>query len=331
MKKRGKGIAAAFYGTGYGNGYPDVSTARAEVSKEGKIIIYIGATEVGQGAKTIFCQMAAEILGVKTSDIQFVCEDTSQMPDAGTAAASRQTYNSGNAVKKASEALRYMLVEQAKTYLQLNAVHGLELKDHWIYLKDFPKKRVHFKDLAGEAVLHVEETFTAQTVKMDEETGEGAPYWPYTFCCYGVEVEVDTETGEIQVIRGVCAQDVGKAINPELIEGQIDGGFAMGLGYGLMEDLGLSKGEIKHNRFSNYLIPTALDVPELEKIIIEDPSSTGPFGAKGIGEPVMIPVAPAILNAIFDAIGIRFYEIPVTPERVLIAIKEDRKEEKNDK
>jgi CO/xanthine dehydrogenase Mo-binding subunit len=328
MNKRGKGIAAVYYGTGYGNGFPDVSTARAEISKDGNIFIYIGATEVGQGAKTIFCQMAAEILGVETQNIHFICEDTSQTPDAGTAAASRQTYNSGNAVKKAAEALVHTLLQRAQDHLLLNSNHGLKLENHWVYLEDFPKRRVHFKELVKEDIIMVEETFTAQTVKMDEETGEGAPYWPYTFCCYGVEVEVDTETGEIRVIHGVCAQDVGKAINPELIEGQIDGGFAMGLGYGLMENLGLSKGEIKHNRFANYLIPTALDVPELEKIIVEDPSSTGPFGAKGIGEPVMIPAAPAILNAIYDAIGIRFYEIPVTPERVLLAIKNAQKEGK---
>ncbi|MBF8983122.1 molybdopterin-dependent oxidoreductase [Lutibacter sp. B2] len=319
MKKRGKGIAATFYGTGYGNGFPDVSKAVAEVDHDGNVNIYVCATEVGQGAKTIIIQMVAEILGLGMNDIHLISEDTSQTLDTGTAAASRQTYNTGNAVKKAVEVLKSKLLEKAKEHLKLPSLLGLEVKDKVIYLKTFPKKRVCFKDLIEEKIS-VEETFTAQTVQMDEETGQGAPYWPYTFSCYGVEVEVDTETGIIEVIKGVCAQDVGRAINPELIEGQIDGGFSMGLGYGIMEKLNCKDGEIKNNKFSKYLIPTALDMPELEKIIVEDPESSAPFGAKGIGEPVILPAAPAILNAIYDAIGVRFYEIPVTPDKVLSEI-----------
>ena len=126
----------------------------------------------------------------------------------------------------------------------------------------------------------------------------------------------------MDIIRAASAQDVGRAINPELVEGQMDGGFAMGYGYAVFEDLNLKNGKIVNNRFTNYLIPTAMDMPELEKIIIEDPESTGPYGAKGIGEPVMTYVAPAILNAIYDATGVRMTEIPVTPERLLKALKE---------
>ena len=322
MKKRGKGVGAVFYGTGYGNGFPDVSKAIAELDEEGNISIYVGATEVGQGAKTIMSQIAAEVLGVNTEDIRFICEDTAVTPDSGTAAASRQTYNTGNAIKRAAENLRQELLERAQKALGLNTLLKLEAKGKWIFLNVLPEKRVHFKELARGERVRREGEFIAQTTKMDDETGQGAPYWPYTFCCYGVEVEVDTETGIVEVLRGVCAQDVGRAINPEMVEGQIDGGFAMGLGYGIYEDLNVVNGEIKHNRFTNYLIPTAMDMPEVEKIIIEDPESTAPFGAKGIGEPVMIPVAPAILNAIYDAIGVRIYELPITPEKVLKAIKE---------
>lgn len=322
MKKRGKGIAATFYGTGYGNGFPDVSKAIAEVDNDGNVNIYVCATEVGQGAKTIITQMVAEILGLRMNDIHLISEDTSQTLDTGTAAASRQTYNTGNAVKKAVEVLKSKLLEKAKEYLKLPSLLGLEVNNKVIYLKTFPKKRVCFEDLIEEKI-RVEETFTAQTVQVDDETGQGAPYWPYTFSCYGVEVEVDTETGIIEVIKGVCAQDVGRAINPELIEGQIDGGFSMGLGYGIMEKLNCEDGEIKNDRFSKYLIPTALDMPELEKIIVEDPESSAPFGAKGIGEPVILPAAPAILNAIYDAIGVRFYETPVTPDKVLSKINEE--------
>jgi len=327
MKKRGKGIAVSFYGTGYGNGFPDMSVATVGLETDGKVSISVGASEVGQGAKTILCQMGAEVLGLDINDIIIINEDSSITPDSGTAAASRQTYNTGNAVKLAMESFRKKLFEIVKEELGLNSSVGLETKDKMVFLKIFPKKRIDFKEIAerlndkGEKLI-VTESFVAQTTEMDIDTGQGAPYWPYTFSCYGVEVAVDTETGRVDIIRAVCAQDVGKAINPSMVEGQIDGGFVMGVGYALFENLGLEAGNIKNNRFSKYIIPTSLDIPEIEKIIIEEPESTGPFGAKGIGEPVMIPAAPAILNAIYDAVGVRITELPATPEKILKGIKE---------
>jgi len=324
MKKRGIGFGTMFYGTGYGNGFPDVSKAFAELNKNGKVAIYVGATEVGQGAKTIMSQMAAETLGLDIKDIIFINEDTKFTPDSGTAAASRQTYNTGNAIKKACENLKDELIKVAVKELSLNTDIGLGVKDGKIYVKTFPSKSISFEEIAeiyGDNLLKVEGTFVAQTTEMDAETGQGAPYWPYTFGACGIEVEVDTETGLVEVIDAVFAQDVGKAINPKLIEGQMDGGFAMALGYAIMEDLNLKKGKINNNRFTNYLIPTALDMPDIKNILVEDPESTAPFGAKGIGEPVMIPIAPAILNAIYNAVGVRMTEIPVTPERLLKALK----------
>lgn len=326
MKKKGIGIGSIMYGTGYGNGFPDVSRAIAELCIDGKVTIYVGATEVGQGAKTIMSQIPAEILGLCVEDIVFICEDSSITPDAGTAAASRQTYNTGNAIKIAAEKLRQVILISSKERLGLNTTVGLDLKDGKVFLKSFPEKSISLQELASflkDNPLRTEGEFIAQTTKIDEETGRGAPYWPYTFSVYGIEVEVDTITGIVEITRAVCAQDVGRAINPRLIEGQIDGGFAMGLGYAIFEDLNLRKGQIKNDRFSNYLIPTSMDIPELEKILIEDPESTGPFGAKGIGEPVMLGVAPAVLNAIYNAIGVRIKEIPVTPEILLKAIKEN--------
>lgn len=329
MKKRGIGFASIFYGTGYGNGFPDVSNAIAELDRKGNINIYVGATEVGQGAKTILNQIAAEVFGVSEKEINLICEDTSITPDAGTAAASRQTYNTGNAIKIAAEKLKAEMVTIAAGELGLNSSLGVAVKNGRIFLKTLPDKAMTFKEIAslfeGKA-LSREGSFTAQTTRMNEETGEGAPYWPYTFNVYGVEVEVDTLTGTVDIIRSTCAQDTGRTINPKLVEGQIDGGFAMGLGYAIYEDINLHKGRIKNNRFTNYLIPTALDMPEVEKILIEDPESTGPYGAKGIGEPVTIAAAPAILNAIYKAIGIRFNEIPVTPEKLLKALREKEKE-----
>lgn len=332
MKKKGVGIGSTFYGTGYGNGFPDVSRAKAALKEDGKVAVHVGATEVGQGSKTIMSQMAAEVMSIPLNDIIFICEDTKNMPDSGTAAASRQTYNTGNAIKLACEDLRKKVIENAFKKLKLNSSVGLTLKNGEIYLKTLPSKNISLKELAlcllknKELPLTGEGSFTAQTIEMDEETGQGAPYWPYTFNVYGVIVEVDTETGLIDIIKAVCAQDVGKAINPEMIEGQMDGGFAMGLGYSIYEDLGLKEGKMKNKKFTNYLIPTVLDVPELEKFIIEDPESTGPFGAKGIGEPVMLGVAPAVLNAIYDAVGVRITQVPVTPDRLLRALKEERRE-----
>ncbi len=325
MKKRGRGIGVAFYGTGYGNGFPDISRAKVKLHEGGKVAIYVGGTEVGQGAKTVLLQIGAETLALPLEYISLISDDTSLMPDSGTAAASRQTYNTGNAIKKACEEFKAKLIEIAKDELGLNSTHGLKVERGEIYLEIFPDKRISLKELAdkyGDGTIEAEGEFVAQTVEMDSETGQGVPYLPYTFNACGVEVEVDTITGQVEIIEGVFAQDVGRAINPNLVEGQMDGGFAMALGYVLFEDLKLDKGRINNNKFSQYLIPTAMDMIDVQKIIVEDPDSTAPYGAKGIGEPVMIPIAPAILNAIYDATGVRIKELPVTPEKLRKALDE---------
>ncbi|MGL5312184.1 MAG: xanthine dehydrogenase family protein molybdopterin-binding subunit [Peptostreptococcaceae bacterium] len=296
FNKKGTGIGVMFYGTGYGNGFPDVSNSTVKLNSDGKVEIYVGATEVGQGAKTIMSQMGAEILNVNTEDIIFINEDTSITPDSGTAAASRQTYNTGNAIKLACEKLR----------------DEINIK---FDIKDCDLKQV-YKEI-GEYKLTKDATFIATTTQMDEETGLGNPYWPYTFGACGVEVDVNEKTGEIKILKAVVAQDVGKAINPQLIEGQIDGGFAMGLGYTLLEDLNVINGKITNGKLSKYLIPTSVDTIDIKKIIVEDEVSDGPFGAKGIGEPVTVYVAPAILNAIASKLDKRAYEIPLTPDKVI--------------
>lgn len=312
MKKRGKGIAATFYGTGYGNGFPDVSNCEVELNKHGKIIVYTGATEVGQGAKTVLSQIAAEAMEVEIGSIVFVCEDTHYTPDAGTAAASRQTYNTGNGIRLACIRLREMIKKIEKDYVSVKGLPDKRLSLEEIY--EFAK--------AKGIILKAKDSFTARTYAMDEENGQGAPYWPYTFSCYAVEVEVDTETGRVGVLNAYCAQDVGKAINPTLIEGQIEGGFAMGMSWALYEDLSLSKGIIRNNNFSKYIIPTSMDMPDICSIIVEDEESTGPYGAKGIGEPVMLAAMPAILNAIYDAVGIRITKLPASAEYIIKKIQE---------
>lgn len=325
MKKRGRGIGLSFYGTGYGNGFPDVSKAWVRLLKDGKIGVYVGGAEVGQGAKTVFVQIAAETLKVSYDSIVLVLEDTLFTPDSGTAAATRQTYNTGNAIKIACENFKDKLKEIAREKLKLNSTAGLKVERGEVYLEIFPQKRISLEkiaDMVGEDTIEAEGNFVAQTVQMDPETGQGAPYWPYTFNACGVELEVDILTGKVDILKAVLVQDVGKAVNPHLVEGQMDGGYAMALGYALFEDLNLDEGVIRNRRFSKYLIPTAMDVTELTKIIVEDPESTAPYGAKGIGEPVMIPVTPAILNAIYDATGVRIKELPITPEKLIKAIRD---------
>lgn len=327
MKKRGIGVGVSFYGTGYGNGFPDISRANIRLLPEGKIGIYCGVTEVGQGAKTAMVQIGAEVLGLTVEDIELVHEDTSLMPDSGTAAATRQTYNTGNAIKIACENMRNELFEKARIQLGLNSTVGLMLEKGEVILSFFPQKRISYKELSdvykNENIIEASGIFTAQTTEMDEETGQGAPYWPYTFNACAVEVEVDIKTGVVSILRSTFAQDAGRAVNPMLLEGQMDGGFAMALGYALFEDLNLENGKMKNNKFSKYLIPTAMDMIDVDNIIVEDPESTAPYGAKGIGEPVMIPIAPAILNAIYNAIGVRIKELPVTPEKLIKAIREN--------
>lgn len=339
MIKKGRGIAATWYGTGYGNGFPDVSVAEVELAPNGRVILRVGAAECGQGARTIMPQICAEAVGIEVHDIIILSESTEDCEDSGTAAATRQTYNTGNAVRLAGEAFKKELIQEAVAIMnrsrddfsKLNTGLHFDVENHEVYLKHLPKLRISIKAVAESLVaegktLRVKESFTAQTVKMDEN-GYGAPYWPYTFNAYGVEVEVDTLTGRVQCTKAWCAQDVGRAVNPKQCEGQIDGGFVMGLGYTLYEDLGVKDGKITNNRFSKYIIPTAMDVPVINKYLIEDPENTAPYGAKGIGEPVMVPVAPAILNAIHDATGVWITALPATPEKVLAALQAKDQEE----
>ncbi|BEV71541.1 molybdopterin-dependent oxidoreductase [Paludibacterium sp. THUN1379] len=330
--RRGRGIAACWYGTGYGNGFPDVSVAEVELLPAGRFLLRVGAAEVGQGAKTVMPQICAEALGVSVGCIRMTSENTDECEDAGTAAATRQTYNTGNAVRLAAESFRRALiletVEQLNrsrdAFSKINSGLSFTVDDHRVYLTFLPKIGLDLTEIAAVMAaegrtLRVRESFTAQTVKLDDN-GYGAPYWPYTFNAYGVEVEVDTLTGQVSCTQAWCAQDVGRALNPVMVEGQIDGGFVMGLGYALYEDLVVREGQIRNPSLSNYIIPTAMDVPNMHRYLIEDPVSSAPFGAKGIGEPVTVPVAPAILNAIHDAIGVRITRVPALPEVVLAAM-----------
>jgi CO/xanthine dehydrogenase Mo-binding subunit len=324
FKKRGQGIACTFYGLGYGNGFPDTSSAVVEVHEDGTATVLTGATDVGQGSNTVFAQIAAEELGLKVDDVTVISADTDVTPDAGTTAATRQTYNSGNAVRIAARKAKKILFKQAIKELNVNTDMGLEAKDGYVYVKTFPQKRISHSELATKAYLAGlrpvgEGNFIAHSTQLDEN-GQGAPYWPYAFGVQAVEVVVNTLTGQVEVENVVAAHDVGKAINKTAVEGQIAGGIAQGLGFALTEEVELKSGKIKNPFFSRYLIPTMADMPDIEPIIVEEPEPSGPYGAKGVGEPAMLPTAPAVLNAIYDAIGVRIKELPATPEKILRAL-----------
>ncbi len=298
-RHRGIGIATAYKNVAYSFGFDDKATAIADLSldRDGSIeraVIRIGASDVGQGARTVLPQIAADALGIDISRVEMAELDTSCVPSAGSSSASRQTYMSGNAVVGACrEALR--------------------------------KRQEMLQSGTGERHIQAEYTFHSRsfhpTTNFDPGTGLCDPHVLYGFCTQVAEVEVDTETGEVEVLRVISAQDVGKAVNPRLLWGQVAGAVHMGVGYALMEEFIQKEGRVMTRNFSEYLIPTVLDMPKrLESITIEMPEKSGPFGAKGMGEMPTLPTAPAILNAIYDAVGVRLTRIPATPERVWRAL-----------
>jgi CO/xanthine dehydrogenase Mo-binding subunit len=315
-KKRGVGIGCMWYGIG-NTGVQNPSTARITMDRDGNVTLFTGCADIGQGSTTVLAQIAAEVLGLAPEAIRLVVADTKCTTNAGATSASRQTYISGNAVKDAAEKLADVLLTAAVN--KLKAPKSSLFLDAG-YVKDSadPNKQVGFAWLAQH--LHQNGLpltwngfFDPETVPLDPETGQGVPYATYAFACQLALVSVDTLTGEVQVKKIVAAHDVGKAIHPENVKGQICGGVAMGLGFALMEEF------VPGQTFSfkDYLIPTCADMPEVIPIIVESPEPTGPFGAKGVGEPALIPTAPAIINALADALGKRIYELPANLERVL--------------
>jgi CO/xanthine dehydrogenase Mo-binding subunit len=249
-------------------------------------------------------------------EISLVLADTKWTTNAGATSASRQTYISGNAVREAAVKLADVLVTEAVDVLK-TPKSLLVLEDGFVVDSRHSDRRVPLPKLAKRAhdrgqPLSWQGYFDPETTPLDGETGQGAPYATYAFASHLALVTVDTSTGEVRVNKIVAAHDVGKAINPQNVEGQIQGGVGMGLGFALMEEFIPGKTA----SMGDYHIPTSLDMPEIIPLIVEDQEPTGPYGAKGVGEPALIPTAPAILNAIADALGERIFRLPAHPERV---------------
>ncbi|WP_406676931.1 xanthine dehydrogenase family protein molybdopterin-binding subunit [Moorella sp. ACPs] len=332
MKKRGFGIGCMWYGIG-NTGLPNPAGAFVDFLDDGTVIVLTGCADIGQGSSTILAQIAAETLGVAVEDVVVVAGDTGVTPDAGATSASRQTYISGNAVLEAARKARQEVITRAAAVLGVPP-EEISLKNGQVWHGEEPAglsiKEVIAK-CRGEGILTLGHGwFNPATTRLDPATGQGIPYATYAFATQVAEVEVDTETGIVEVKRIVAAHDVGQAVNPQNVEGQIEGGCCMGIGYALMEEVVVKEGEIQNPAFSTYLMPTAMDVPEIFPIIIEEPEPSGPYGAKGVGEPALVPTAAAIANAVADALGIRFYDLPLTPERVVAEIKKSSEEKEDD-
>jgi CO/xanthine dehydrogenase Mo-binding subunit len=318
--KKGIGVGSMWYGIG-NTGIANPSTAQMEIDLNGEIRLLTGVADIGQGSDTVLLQIASEAIGVPLKEIRLIRADTAVTTDAGATSASRQTYISGNAILNAIKNLKEEFIKETSRILGVDG-KDLYFEDGEIKQKSNPSVSISIKEVAKKCrrILRGEGHFDPETTRLDPETGQGAPYGTYAFATHLAEVEVDTETGKVKVNRVIASHDVGKAIHPKNVIGQIMGGVAMGTGFALMEEF--VSGET--TSFVNYLIPTSKDVPEVIPILIEEEEPTGPFGAKGVGEPALIPSAPAILNAIADAIGQRIYHLPANLERVLEAIQKSK-------
>jgi CO/xanthine dehydrogenase Mo-binding subunit len=283
-------LASAFKNVGFSFGYQENCWAKVELRGEAEVeeaVVYIGSAEVGQGTHTVIRQMAAEVLDLSLDQVVVIASDTATSPgSSGSVSASRMTVMSSSAVWGAAE-----------------------------------KALEQWRDEQRPAIA--EYTYLApKTTPFDPQTGHGVPNFAYGYVSEAVEVGVDTQTGQLRVLRVVCVDDVGKAINPQQVEGQIEGGVAQALGWATSENLIMEGGQVLTPSLSTYLIPDIGDMPErVDSIIVERPDPRMAWGVRGMGEMPFIPLAPALVAAIHDATGVWFDELPLTPERVLRGLK----------
>ena len=311
---RGVGVASCWYGCG-NTALPNPSTIRIALSHKGEVILHQGATDIGQGSNTVISQIAAEALGLPLTAFRLIGPDTGLTPDAGKTSASRQTYVSGRAAKAAAETLRADVLRRANA----GESATLTLVGSVLCVHDRgATARIDLAALPPDAnghALTAEASYDPPTSALDGN-GQGAPYAVYGYGAQIVELKVDADLGTVRLLKFTAAHDLGRAINPMLAQGQIEGGIAQGIGMALMEEYLPGRTENLHD----YLVPTFGDVPPIESLLIEVPDPEGPFGAKGLGEHTLIPTAPAILNAIRHATGADISRVPALPHRVRQAL-----------
>jgi 4-hydroxybenzoyl-CoA reductase alpha subunit len=331
-KFRGLGIAAMIYtgGGSIGSGF-NYSGATIQMNADGTLHLLMGAVDIGQGSDTILSQMAAEIIGVAPETISITTANTdTTLPCMGTFG-SRVTFCAGSAVTEAAWDLKQQLLENAADMLEAH-IDDLEMKDKQIYVKGSPQKAVSYAQIGAAAYYKKKKPLVAHGYyngpevpsDFDPVTYRGYPSPALVFGTHLAEVEVDPATGKVEVLNFVAAHDLGKAINPLLVEGQIEGGAAQGIGWSLMEGLQFDNGKILNPNFHDYKMLTIKDIPKITSLLIETIDPNGPFGAKGIGECAMVPTAPAIVNAIYDAVGVRIKDLPASPEKVFMDLKEKK-------
>jgi CO/xanthine dehydrogenase Mo-binding subunit len=328
VPNRGLGLACTVHVSGKRHfGDYDGSSATIKVNEDGKALILSGEGETGQGAYTVLCQIAAEVLGMPLEDVEVSLADTDLTTFCLGAFGSRLTYIAGNAVIDAATKVKQQLFETAAEMLEASA-DDLVSKDGRIFVQGAEARTVTIGDVArsrlfrrGGAPIVASGSFDADSVLQDE-TRYGNESGAYNFGCQGAEIEVDPETGQVKVLHYAAASDCGTVIYPLGAEGQVEGSVAQGLGYALIEGLKVEDGRPMNPNFSDYRLPSMRDMPLLSHQFAESYEPTGPFGAKGLGELGMDPTAAVISNGIFDAVGIRIKTLPITPEKVLRAIKE---------
>jgi CO/xanthine dehydrogenase Mo-binding subunit len=326
-KMRGVGIAAVNYPTGMNLG-GDPSQALIHSTTTGNFVISLSSTDLGQGLKTVIAQIGAEVLGVPFENVMIDTADTDTGPHCMGTFASRATHRVGNAVIQAAQEARKVMLEVASEELEANPDDLVTEGDGFIRVKGSPDRKVHIVDVALAAHFKYGRTISGRGIYMkpksevDPETGKMDPDSTEAHACTVAEVEVDTETGEVTVISLKSAYEIGRQVNPALVEGQIRGGSVMGMAHALYETTHPYYPLVDHmpSGFSDYVLPGPLELPEIDSVVLEFPSVNGPYGVKGLGEMTANSPIPAIANAISNAIGVRITEIPITPEKILRAL-----------
>ena len=330
-KHRGRGISAIEYPTGM-NQNGDPSQAWIKVKPDGRVDVFSGTSDIGNGAKTIQSQIVAEAIGVPYDWVTFDNSNTDSSPVCTGTFASRATFVAGNAVLKAAKDVKSKILDIAGKQMEISP-EDLEIEDGEVVVKGSPSERMNVADVAGAAAYEHGVLLTGTGAQLkpyaaitNSSTGEvdSPPHSAISYAACAAEVEVDDVTGDVKVLRMTNCYDVGRALNPALVEGQIQGGAMMGLGLGVLENSYPYYPSVDHRggQFNSYYTPAPVDMPEMKTIIIENPSADGPFGAKGIGEMANNSQPGAIASAVYDAVGVWVTEIPITPEAVLRALQE---------
>jgi len=327
---RGIGMASMIHVSGNRAIYPffDGSTAYVRINPHGGVDLISGEAEIGQGANTIFSQIVAEVLGIAIEEVRVLPLDTDHSPFALGTFASRVATLGGKAVLLAAEDAREKLFAFAATKMEVNP-EDLEFADGRIRKKGSIDPGMEFKEVAklashangGAPILGVGSFVVPSSVVIPDESRYGNISAAYSFGIQVAEVKVDRDTGKVEVLNFFSVHDSGRVINPLLGEGQVEGGVVQGIGYALMEEIIRKEGKVINGNFTDYRIPTIGDVPPIQTVFVEEPDPFGPFGAKGLGEITQVPTAPAIANAIYDAVGVRLKELPMTPQKILAALK----------